>query len=71
MTSAEARQKLDTDSDFIAVKRFDYSLKKLMERYPEGAPPKVIAQALMMTEDEVEELEQAVITKIREVLKIE
>lgn len=71
MTSNEARHLIETDPDFVHMKRFEYSLSKLMDRYPEGAPTKIIAQALMMTEDEVEELYQAVIVKMREALKVD
>lgn len=71
MTSNEARELLNTDPDFIYSKRFDFSLKKLLDRYPEGAPTKVVAQALMMTEDELQELEQAIIIKIRQGLQVE
>lgn len=71
MTSNEARELLATDPDFIYSKRFDFSLKKLLERYPEGAPTKVIAQSLMMTEDELQELEQSIIIKIRQGLRVE
>ena len=71
MTSNEARELLSTDPDFIYSKRFDFSLKKLLDRYPDGAPTKVIAQSLMMTEDELQELEQTIIIKIRQGLRIE
>lgn len=59
------RERIETEPDFIAIKRFDYSLNKLLERYPEGVPTRVIAQALMMEESEVEELYQKIIAKLR------
>jgi hypothetical protein len=71
VTSNEARELLANDPDFIYSKRFDFSLKKLLNRYPEGAPTKVIAQSLMMTEDELQELEQSIILKIRQELRVE
>jgi hypothetical protein len=71
MTSNEAKQLIETEPDFVYMKRFDYSLNKLMDRYPDGAPTKIIAQAMMMTEDEVEELYEAVIVKMRAALKVE
>lgn len=75
MTSVESQRRVETDPDFVAIKRFDYSLKKLMakyppEKYPEGVPTKIIAQALMMTEDEVEELYQSIILKLRGVMQV-
>lgn len=71
MTSNEAHELLVTNSDWIYSKRFEFSLKKLLNRYPEGAPTKVIAQALMMTEDELQELEESIILKIRQQLNVE
>ena len=71
MTSNEAKQLIETEPDFVYMKRFDYSLNKLMDRYPEGAPTKIIAQAMMMTEDEVEELYELVIVKMRQALKVD
>jgi len=71
MTSDETKRLIETDKDFVALKRFDYSLNKLMDRYPEGAPAKIIAQAMMMTEDEVEELYENVVIKMRSALKVE
>jgi hypothetical protein len=70
MTNQEAKFLILTDPDFISLKRFDNSLLKLKEKYPEGAPTKVIAQALLMTEEEVEEAYESIILKIREALKI-
>lgn len=71
MTGAEAKHLLETDPNFIYSKRFDYSLEKLLERYPEGAPLRVIAQVMMMTEDDLEEMEQQIIEKVRQNLGIE
>ena len=56
---------LTTDPDFICMKRFGFSLKRLMERYPEGAPDSVIAQALNITEAEVERRYQNIIQVLR------
>lgn len=67
----EIRQKIEEDVDYIYSKRFDYSLAKLLERYPEGAPTKVIAQSLLMTEEEVEVLFEGVIQKLRTIMKVE
>lgn len=56
---------IDLDPDFIAIKRFDFSLKKALERYPDGAPDKVIAQALNMSEEELKVLYESVLEKLR------
>lgn len=70
MTTAEALERLRTDSDFVYLPRFDFSLEKLMLRYPDGVPGKLIAQALMMTEDEVDSLFQDTLVSLRKALKV-
>lgn len=68
MTPEVDFHRLYTDPDYIALKRFDYSINKLVERYPDGAPPKLIAQALLITEEEVEEIYQGIVLKLREAM---
>jgi hypothetical protein len=68
------RQRVDQDPDFINLKRFGYSLEKLLERYPEdkhpeGCPRRIVAAALDMTEAEVAKLEEAIIVKLRRAMK--
>lgn len=57
--------KLDTDPDFILLARFDNSLAKALERYPDGAPDHVIARALGVSEAELEKRYQAIVAKLR------
>jgi len=71
MPSDDIRDRIDTDQDFVNLKKFDYSLEKTLEHYPDGAPPKVVAQALMMSETEVEELYQRIISKLRSAMKVD
>lgn len=47
---------LDTDPDWVNFKRCGNSLSKMLERYPNGCPVHVIASALMLSEEEVQEL---------------
>lgn len=65
MTTDEVKNKIKDEDDFIYVKRFDYSLSKLLERYPEGCPDRVIAQALMVTEGDVEAMYNSIVEKLR------
>ena len=65
MTTDEVKNKIKEDEDFVYVKRFDYSLSKLLERYPEGCPNRVIAQALMVTEDDVDAMYNDIVAKLR------
>jgi hypothetical protein len=65
MTSQEAKTLIENDEEFVFLKRFDFSLSKVIERYPEGCPTRVIAQALFMTEEEVESLYESIVAKLR------
>lgn len=66
MTTDEVKQRLSSEPDFIYSTRFGHSLKALLRRYQDGEiPPRVAAQVLMMTEDDVEALYQAVLVKLR------
>lgn len=69
MTHSEIQRRIAEDDDYIAIKRFDYSLKRLLERYPEGCPNRVIAMGLAITEAEAEELYQSVVKKLRDLME--
>lgn len=71
MTLEEIQELIRKDKDFIYSKRFDFSIDKLLERYPDGAPSKVIAQVLLITEEEVESLTQGAIESLRKKMKVE
>lgn len=71
MTLEEIKELIEQDKDFIYSKRFDFSIEKLLERYPEGAPPKVIAQVLLVTEEEVDKLTQEAILSLRKKMKVD
>lgn len=62
------QERLETDPDFILIRRFDYSLKKLVERYPDGAPDRIIAQALGIEEHEVQEIYRGIVLKLKSIL---
>lgn len=68
MTTAEALKKIQTDEGFVYLKRYKYSLKRLLDRYPEGCPDKVIAAALMITEEDVEAEYERIVVKLRELI---
>ncbi len=62
--------KLLEDEDHVLLKRFNYSLKATLERYPEGVPEHLIAQALDLEDEEVTELYQEVVEKLRAIMKV-
>jgi len=61
-------KRLNTDPDFVAVKRFGHSLKRLLTRYPDSVPNDVAAQALELSEAELEIRYQKIIEKLRNAL---
>jgi hypothetical protein len=65
MTTAQAKALIESDPDFIYSKRFNYSLKELQLRYPDGCPDRIIAAVLMITEDDVEAVYQKIVLKLR------
>lgn len=66
MDELELLRRVATEPDFVNLKRYSYSLEKVLDRYPDGAPDRLIAQALCMSEEEVEELYEEVVLKLRE-----
>ncbi len=66
----ENKKKILDDPDFINIRRFDYSLERLLDRYPDGASDRLIASALMMTEDEVSEFYEEVVEKLRTIIGV-
>ena len=65
MMIQEIRKKVEEDPDFVNLKRFDYSLAKLLERYPDGCPAHVVAHALAMTEEDAEDLYAVAVAKLK------
>lgn len=59
-----------TDPRFIAMRRYSYDIAKLEDRYEE-CPSHVIAQALLISEEEVEELKKELIIKLRNLMGID
>ena len=55
------------DPDYVYVPRRDYSLKKVVERYPDGLPTRAAAaKALMMSEPDFDKMVASAIVKLRE-----
>jgi hypothetical protein len=51
----DVKQMLEQVPDFIAIKRYKNSLAVLEQRYPDNIPSHIVALALEMTEEQVEE----------------
>jgi hypothetical protein len=56
---------MQTNPDFISLRRYNNSLKRLMERYPDGCPTHIVASALEITEDELETRYQKIVTTLK------
>ena len=69
MNTSDEKMKIQTDPNFIAIKRFDFSLEKVLERYPDGCPDRVVAQALGMGEEDVELLYNHIISKLQHLIE--
>jgi hypothetical protein len=63
--SKDTKDMLNEDPDFIAIKRYKHSLSALEKRYPEGIPNHIVALALDLTEEEVEQRYQNIVLAIR------
>lgn len=50
----QARYFVDTEPDFVNNRRYNYSLKQLMAAHDESCTPRLAAQAVAATEEEVE-----------------
>lgn len=71
MNTIDLKRKIEADPDYVHLKRFEYSLEKVLERYPDGCPDKVIAAGLLISEPEVEELYQQAVAKMRMIMGVE
>ena len=70
MTKSEAERRIAEDPDFVNLKRYGYSLAAVLEAFPNGCPDKLIAQALLVTEDDVPAMEDVITTKLRRSMKV-
>jgi hypothetical protein len=64
------KKQINNDSDFIYCPRLGNSIKKLLDIYPDGVDNKRIAKLLLMKEEEVEDVFNSALKKIRKNLKI-
>jgi hypothetical protein len=67
----DIRFRINSEPDYIHSARFNNSLVEFLERYPEGAPLKVIGHCLAMTEEEIEGTYEKIIEKLRLAMKVD
>jgi len=67
-TPAEQQQMVESDPDFILLKRFEYSLERALKKYPEGLDEKLVAQALGKSSSWVSRRYKAIVEKLRAIV---
>jgi methionyl-tRNA synthetase len=69
MDLIELRKKIEEDRDFVNLSKYGFSLKKLLEKFPEGGvPDNIAAKALGISEEELEDLYQQTVARLRVIL---
>jgi uncharacterized membrane protein YheB (UPF0754 family) len=61
----DVKKMLEEVPDYIAIKRYGNSLTALQKRYPDNVPSHIVALALEMTEDQVEERYQQIVSCLK------
>jgi len=64
------RLRITNEEDFIYCPRLGNSLKKLIEKNPDGVDDARIAKVLLLSEEEVREIFESAVNKIRELMEI-
>ena len=63
--SQNIKNKIEEDPDFILLKRFDYSLKRFLEKHQNGTTDKIISQALGITPEELKTKYTEILSKLK------
>jgi hypothetical protein len=62
----EIRDRVNNDPEFVNIKRYNYSIENLLARYQDSSiPDRVVAQALALTEQELEDEFARLVEKLR------
>lgn len=59
------KDRIYEDPDYVAVRRYGHSMKKVEARYPQGCPDHIIAACLDITEERLNESYQKIIASIK------
>mgnify|MGYP003332925707 CR=1 FL=1 len=63
------RKKIAEDPDFIYCPRLGNSLKKLLDKHPDGIDEERMEKVLLLTPKEIDAIFQSALTKLREFVK--
>jgi len=66
----EIREKIHTDPDYVYCKRYGYSLDKMIERFDGPIPDHTIAQSLLISTEDLDELYSDIVSKLRVILGV-
>lgn len=69
--NGKEKMRIQTEPDYVALKRFSFSLKKLKARYPDGAPSHVSANALCLAKEEFDKKYEQIVEKLRMLMGID
>lgn len=61
----EIWRRLNTEPDFVCLPRYGGSLKRVLARYPDGAPDKVVADAMQISVSDLQRLLATAVQKLR------
>ena len=67
----DIKDKIYNEEDFIHCPRLGNSLKKLIEKHPNGVEDDRIAKVLLISEDEVKSIFSRAIVKLRETIGLD
>jgi hypothetical protein len=65
-TEVEINNMVSDQADFILLRRYNYSLQKLVDKYPDGCPDHIIATALGVDEAAVKERFSKIVACLRD-----
>jgi len=66
MDQEELKRSVSNNPDFVYLPRYGCSLKRVLERYPDGVPsPTMAAKALDITEEEYESVVDNAMAKLK------
>jgi hypothetical protein len=64
------QNRINNEEDFVHCPKMNNSIIKIVDKYPDGVEDSYIAKVLLMTEQEVVKIYEAIILKIRQSLNI-
>lgn len=70
MTPSEIINRIETDDDFVNLKRYNYSIEEAIDRNPDGLSFKMIAQGLGMSEEDAVKAYESAVKRLQKALGV-